>query len=80
MIIVTVILLIAASYLVAGLLFVVPFVMKGVTRVDEGAIGSGLGFRLIIIPGTIVFWPLLLKKWMNAEKNRNNPAKKNDPA
>lgn len=77
MIIVTVILLIAACYLVAGLLFAVPFVLKGVTRVDESAIGSGLGFRLIIIPGTIVFWPLLLKKWITAERHRNNTAKKN---
>lgn len=73
--IVSVILLITASYLSAGLLFAVAFVLKGVTRIDEGAIGSRWGFRLIIIPGTIVFWPFLLKKWIHAEKNRH-PAKK----
>jgi hypothetical protein len=77
MIIVTVILLIAACYLAAGLLFAVPFVLKGVMRIDEGAVGSGWGFRLIIIPGTIVFWPLLLKKWINAVK-KNDTAKKID--
>lgn len=64
MIIVTIILLLAAAYLCAGFLFAVVFVLKGVTKIDEGAIGSGWGFRLIIIPGTIVFWPLLLKKWI----------------
>ena len=59
-----IILLLAAAYLLMGLLFAIPFVIKGVTRIDEGARGSGWGFRLIIIPGTIVFWPFLLKKWM----------------
>ena len=59
-----IILLLAAAYLLMGLLFAIPFVIKGVTRIDEGASGSGWGFRLIIIPGTIVFWPFLLKKWM----------------
>ncbi|HYF33026.1 MAG TPA: hypothetical protein VD993_18000 [Chitinophagaceae bacterium] len=68
MTIITVILLIAAAYLAAGLVFAVPFVLKGVTRVDEGAAGSGWGFRIIIIPGTVVFWPLLLKKWLRAKK------------
>jgi hypothetical protein len=77
MIIITVILSIAAAYLIAGLLFALPFVLKGVMRIDEGAIGSGWGFRIIIIPGTIVFWPLLLKKWINAVK-KNDTAKKID--
>ena len=68
MIIVTIILSIIAAYLIAGFLFAIPFVIYGVTRMDEGAIGSGWGFRIIIIPGTMVFWPLLLKKWLHAKK------------
>jgi len=48
--------------------FAVPFVIKGVTRIDENAVGSKWGFRLIIIPGSIVFWPLLLRKWLKAHK------------
>ncbi|MEP7377842.1 MAG: hypothetical protein ABI675_30865 [Chitinophagaceae bacterium] len=66
MIIVYIILIIVALYLFAGLVFAVPFVLKGVTKIDEGAHGSTWGFRIIIIPGTIVFWPVLLKKWMKA--------------
>jgi hypothetical protein len=66
--IVYIILIIAAVYLVAGLVFAIPFVIKGVDKIDEGALGSGWGFRIIIIPGTMVFWPLLLKKWMQALK------------
>jgi hypothetical protein len=64
MTIVTILLIIVAVYLVAGLVFAIPFVIKGVTKIDEGAHGSTWGFRIIIIPGTIVFWPLLLKRWL----------------
>jgi hypothetical protein len=70
MIVVNIILIIIAVYLFAGLVFAIPFVIKGVTKMDEGAHGSKWGFRIIIIPGTIVFWPFLLKKWM---KNHNRP-------
>ncbi|MFC0771982.1 hypothetical protein [Terrimonas alba] len=63
MTIVYIILIIVAIYLFAGLVFAIPFVIKGVTQIDEGAIGSKWGFRVIIIPGVIVFWPVLLKKW-----------------
>lgn len=70
--IVSILLLIAAAYLLAGLLFAIPFVIKGVTRIDEGAHGSKWGFRIIIIPGTIVFWPVLLKKWIKALKEKKH--------
>lgn len=66
MITVTVMLLVVGVYLAIGLLFALPFVIKGVTKIDEGAVGSGWGFRLIIIPGVMVFWPVLLKKWIKA--------------
>ena len=65
---VVVLLLLMALYLVCGLLFAIPFVIKGVDAVDEGAHGSGIGFRLIILPGVAVLWPLLLKKWRRVKK------------
>jgi hypothetical protein len=70
MVVVNLILLIVGAYLAAGFVFAIPFVIKGVTKIDEGAIGSKWGFRLIIIPGTIIFWPLLLKKWMAVNKQK----------
>lgn len=69
---ITIILIIIAVYLIAGVLFAIPFVIKGVTRIDEGAHDSGWGFRIIIIPGTVIFWPLLMKKWLNASKTRTH--------
>ncbi len=48
-----------------GLLFSIWFVTRGVTIVDESASGSGVLFRLLLIPGTTVFWPLLAKRCVN---------------
>lgn len=62
--IVSFLLIVVTVYLLVGFIFSIPFVIKGVTRIDESARGSTWGFRIIIIPGTIVFWPLLLKKWI----------------
>ena len=61
---VEILLIIAAIYLLGGVLFVIPFLMKGLNEIDEGAHDSTIGFKIIIIPGVIVFWPVLLSKWM----------------
>ena len=61
---VEILLIIAAIYLLGGILFVIPFLMIGLEKIDEGAHGSTIGFKIIIIPGVIVFWPVLLSKWM----------------
>ncbi len=70
--IVSIILLAIAAYLVAGFVFAVPFVIRGVTRIDEAAVGTGWGFRLIILPGSIIFWPFLLSKWMKSSKQKEH--------
>jgi hypothetical protein len=67
MVLINIILVMTAAYLGAGLIFSVPFLLKGVTKIDEGTEKSGWGFRIIIIPGTVVFWPYLLKKWRNVK-------------
>jgi len=54
-------------YLFAGIVFTIFFQAKGLSKIDEGVHGSSWGFRIIIIPGCIVFWPLLLKKWVKAK-------------
>ena len=64
--IITISAIITSFYLACGLVFAMAFVVKGVQRVDEGARGASVGFRIIIIPGTMVFWPVLLKKWIAA--------------
>ncbi|HVU94433.1 MAG TPA: hypothetical protein VHE34_04380 [Puia sp.] len=58
----------AAGYLAAGTLFALVFVLFGVQKVDPTAHGATAGFRIIIIPGCILLWPILLRKWLNTHK------------
>jgi hypothetical protein len=62
----------AGVYLLVGLLFYFPFIRKGIHLVDENAHGSSIGFYLIILPGTLAFWPVLLAKWRKALKQHSH--------
>lgn len=52
------------TYALAGVLFAIVFVIFGVGRIDSAAKTSGLGFRLVILPGVAALWPWLLQKWV----------------
>jgi len=66
--IVAVFLIALGAYLACGLAFAVPFVLAGVERIDPHAAHGSWGFRLFIIPGTMAFWPWLLKRWASDTK------------
>jgi len=63
------------AYAGFGLVFALAFVFSGVQRLDSEAQGSGVGFRLLILPGVAAFWPMFLRRWVRgiteppAEKN-----------
>jgi hypothetical protein len=61
-----------AIYALAGLLAAVPFLIFGITRIDEQAHGAGAGFKLIILAGVVALWPLLLRKWLLARRTRED--------
>ena len=56
------------AYVFAGLVFSVPFLIFGVQRIDPDAKGWNVGFRLILIPGLCVFWPLLATRWVRGKR------------
>lgn len=60
--------IIAILYLGAGLLFGLCFILWGIEKVDTGAAHSSAGFRIIILPGILAFWPVLLRKWIMETK------------
>jgi hypothetical protein len=70
MMLVQIILILVLIYLLLGVLFLIPFLIKGLNKVDEGAHSGTIGFKIIIIPGVIVFWPVLLRKWVKANKEK----------
>ncbi|MGH7457072.1 MAG: hypothetical protein ACRENG_37325, partial [bacterium] len=59
-----------------GFMFALFFVTKGAGKIDPTAEAGAIGFRLLIIPGTMAFWPLLAKRWwqgMTEPPEEKNP-------
>jgi hypothetical protein len=50
-------------YALIGAVFAVAFIVRGVDVIDPMARGAGWGFRVLILPGSVLFWPLLLVRW-----------------
>jgi hypothetical protein len=57
-------LLVAAGtvYLEVGLAVALLFAVYGVERLEPSARGGSILFRLLIVPGAILLWPLIVKR------------------
>lgn len=51
------------SYLIIGLLFAIWFILKGVDWIDENMHGTNWKLRILLLPGSALLWPFLLKKY-----------------
>ena len=60
-------------YLACGLLFGGAFVSVGAGTVDATARGTSVLFRLLILPGTVAFWPFLAGQWVQAFRHGATP-------
>lgn len=58
-----VILWIAGLYAAAGLIVALPFAVIGAPSLVHQAPVS-FGARLLLIPGAILLWPFVLKRWL----------------
>ncbi len=54
----------ALLYALVGVIFGISFILRGANRIDPIAPESTRGFRLIILPGVVAFWPLLARRWL----------------
>lgn len=61
-------------YFIAGFIFAVLFSLFGVQRTDPGARGIAPFFRLIIIPGVSIFWPMFALRLI---KGKQHPIEQN---
>lgn len=61
-------------YLAIGVLFALWFVALGITKLDDSAKGTSIGFRLLIFFGAIPFWILLAWRILKGE---TRPTEKN---
>ena len=46
-------------YAGVGILVAVWLQVRGLDRLDPAAAGAAWGFRILMIPGLVAFWPLL---------------------
>jgi hypothetical protein len=53
-------------YLALGFAFSLVFAAVGAARLDPAARGTSWLFRLLLIPGGTLLWPLLAAKWSRA--------------
>jgi len=53
-------LIVAGVYLALGFLVGLWLVLGAINRLDAASKGSSIGFRLLILPGMALFWPLFL--------------------
>ncbi len=51
-------------YLILGLVFSLFFYLKAGRAIDEGMEGTPWHFKLIIFPGVVFFWVVLLTKYL----------------
>ena len=63
---------------IIGAVVAAVFIAIGIGRVDENAAGS-YTFRVLLIPGVIVIWPLVLWRWFVLETGRDDWLKRHAP-
>ena len=68
-----------------GTVVVLIFLAWGIDRIDEDAQGAYV-FRLLLIPGILLLWPLVLWRWWQIETervawfDRYRPSRRHGPA
>ncbi len=55
-------------YLLIGLLFAIWFAFRSVSRVDAGMKEANWKVRLLLLPGSMAFWPVLLRKIIKSKE------------
>ncbi len=62
------VLVVLGAYGAVGIIVGIALVARGVDRIDPAMRGSPKSVRLVILPGCIALWPIMLAKWARAPK------------
>lgn len=65
MVVVTVFVYTLYIYLVLGCVFAIWFVLYGVNKLDAGMEHASWKVRILLIPGSILLWTVLMTKYVN---------------
>jgi hypothetical protein len=56
-----------AAYAIAGAAVALPFAAIGIARILPPGEHVTIGARILMIPGVVAFWPLILRRWMHGQ-------------
>jgi hypothetical protein len=57
-----------ALYAAIGLTVGVLFVLFGVTRPFPHQVSVTAGARILLLPGSVLLWPFVLRRWLQARR------------
>ena len=57
----------STAYIVIGMGVAIFLPLAGYARIDAATRDSGLAFRVLISPGVVALWPLMLSRWLRGE-------------
>jgi hypothetical protein len=55
------------AYALLGILVALCMMLGGLKRIDTNAARAPLQAKLLITPGMIALWPLVLRRWLGAK-------------
>ncbi len=61
-------------YALIGVPVALAFVFWGVGRVDEAAQLAPVRVRLLLVPGSVLLWPVVLRMWLGAKSRGGKTA------
>jgi hypothetical protein len=73
MLIAEIVLWVCEIYLLTGLAVGVPFIWRGVDKIDAAAHGTSVTFRFLVLPGCVALWPWILERWLHTQKGSGHP-------
>ena len=59
---------VVATWFAVGALVAVPFLLFAVGAAVEGAKGSSVAFRLMMLPAAALLWPIVLRLWIRSRR------------
>lgn len=77
--IVTILVYAIESYLMLGALFAMAFHVRGLTSLDHATEGAKPFFRVLITPGLVALWPVILRKWIRLRQGKPTTPDYNEP-
>lgn len=59
-------------YLLLGLLFGLWFITRGADKIDPGMHESSWKVRILLLPGSALLWPVLVRKFFGNKSSETN--------